>query len=146
GGGDLLQIFRVLVAYFFLLRDGDRDVATVVDLMAERLEARFEPGDADSGRAHIDATARGAKVERHTDHTDLPRCERGDRGVIAPAIQLLLLLEVSSFRCVRHADGSRISVAEIPCGRGRPRPYIGLLRTTDRSCAACAGTGSSRER
>jgi hypothetical protein len=54
----------------FLFGEIYRDVATVLDLVAERFEARFETGDAHGGGSHIDAAAGLAEVERDTDDTD----------------------------------------------------------------------------
>ena len=74
------------VAFFFLFGNGDRDVAAVIDFMAESFEASFESRDPDSGWPHIDAAAGLAEVERDSDYTDLfagdvgGRCSSGCHG------------------------------------------------------------------
>ena len=82
GRGDFLQILRVRVAFFLLFRHGDGDVAAVFDLVAERLEARFESGDADRRRSHVDAAARLAEIERHTDDANFSGRDVGGACVI----------------------------------------------------------------
>ena len=57
GGRDLFQIFRVRVAFFLLLGDGDGDVAAVLDDVAEGFETSFKAGDAHCRRAHVYAAA-----------------------------------------------------------------------------------------
>ena len=69
--GNFLQVLGVRRAFFFLLRDGDGDVAGVFDDVADGFEAGFESGDADGGWTHVDAAARLAEVERNADHADL---------------------------------------------------------------------------
>ena len=67
GGRDLFQIFGVGVAFLFLLRDGDGDVAAVFHFVAERFEPGFQSGHADGGRAHVDAAAGLAEVKGNAD-------------------------------------------------------------------------------
>ena len=69
-GRDFFQIFRVSVAFFFLLRDGDGNVAAVLDFVTEGLEAGFQAGHADGRRSHIDAASRLAKVEGNANDAD----------------------------------------------------------------------------
>src|SRR5215831_5746851 len=71
GGGDFLQIFRVGVAEFFLFGNGDRDVAAVLNDVADGFEAGLEAGDAHGGGAHVDTAARLAEVEGDANDTDL---------------------------------------------------------------------------
>ena len=78
GGGDFLEILGVGGAFFLLLGDGDGDVAGIFDNVADGFEAGFESGDADGGRAHVDAAAGLAEVERNANHANLAR---GDVGV-----------------------------------------------------------------
>ena len=79
GGGDFLEIFGVGRAFFFLLRDGDGDVARVFDNVPDGFEAGFESGDADGGRPHVNAAAGLAEVERNADHADLARGDVAER-------------------------------------------------------------------
>ena len=72
GGGDFFQIFGVRVAFFFLLGNGDGDVAAVFDLVAEGFQARFEAGHAHGRGAHVDAAARLAEIKRNADDADFP--------------------------------------------------------------------------
>ncbi len=80
GGGDFLEVFGIRHALFFLFRDGDGDVAGVFDNVADGFEARFESGDADGGRPHVNAAAGLAEVERNTDHPDLARGDVAERS------------------------------------------------------------------
>jgi hypothetical protein len=67
GFGDFAQILGVLfteVLFFGLLHG---DVADVVDLMAELLQARQEAGYAERGRTHVNAATALAEIHRHAD-------------------------------------------------------------------------------
>ena len=75
GGGDFLQVFGVGCAFFFLLGNGDRDVARVFDDVPDGFEARFQSGDADRRRTHVHAAARLPKVKRNADHANLARSD-----------------------------------------------------------------------
>jgi hypothetical protein len=67
---DLFQILRVLRAFLFLFRNGDRNVTGIFDVMTDLLETRLEPGHSDSGGSHVDSAARLSKIERDSDYTD----------------------------------------------------------------------------
>jgi hypothetical protein len=41
------------------------EVAVILDLVPQLLQPLLEVGDADRGRAHVDAAAAGAEVDRH---------------------------------------------------------------------------------
>ena len=71
GRGNFLQIFGVAVAFFFLFGDGDRDIATVFDHVAECFEAGFESGHPHRGWSHVHAAARLAEIEWDTDNANL---------------------------------------------------------------------------
>jgi hypothetical protein len=60
-------------AFFFLFGDGDGDVASVFDNVPNGFEARFESGNADSGRTHVNSAAGLAKVKRDANHANLAR-------------------------------------------------------------------------
>jgi hypothetical protein len=64
---DLGEEARVLVPRVDRLRDGGADVPSVRVLVAKPRDPGVEPRIADGGRAHVDATAPGAEVERSTD-------------------------------------------------------------------------------
>ena len=49
----------------------DRNVAAVLDVVAERLELALESGDAHRRWTHVDAAARLPEIERHADDADL---------------------------------------------------------------------------
>ena len=83
GGGDFFQIFGVRVAFFFLLGNGDGDVATVFDVVPERFEPRFEAGDANGRWAHVDAAARLAEVERNADDANFPGSDVGELSMLS---------------------------------------------------------------
>ena len=80
GGGDLFQIFGVRVAFFFLLGNGDGDVATVFDLVPESFQPRFEAGYAYGRGAHVDSSARLAEIKRNADDTNFPGRDVGRAG------------------------------------------------------------------
>src|SRR5438309_2200049 len=92
GCGDFLQIFCVGGAFFLLLRDSDRDIAAVLDDVADSLETSFESGDTDGRRTHVDASARLAEVEWDADDTNLLGSDGAERRVRCRGH------EVSSFR------------------------------------------------
>src|SRR5262249_23223956 len=81
GGGDFFQVFRVGGAFFFLLGDGNGDIAAVFDVVADGFKARFESGDADGRGTHVDAAARLAEVERDADDADVLWSDAGERCV-----------------------------------------------------------------
>ncbi len=90
GGGDFLEVLGVGCAFFFLLGDGDGDVAGVFDNVADGFEARFESGDADGGRTHVNAAAGLAEVERNADHADLAWGDAAERRVaLRPSVSVL---------------------------------------------------------
>ena len=69
--GDFIEIFGVFDAVVLLFGLPDGDIANVFDVPAQLLEARLKSGDAQSGRAHIDAAAAGAEIHGHSDNTNL---------------------------------------------------------------------------
>jgi hypothetical protein len=71
GGRNLLEILRVGGAFLLLFRNGDGDIASILDDVANGFEARFESSDADGGWAHVDAAPRLAEVEGDSDDADL---------------------------------------------------------------------------
>ncbi len=68
---DLGQILGVGVTLGFGLEHGDRNVAAVLDVIAEGFEFAFQPGNAHCRRTHVHAAAGLAKVKRHTDDADV---------------------------------------------------------------------------
>src|ERR1700687_1707688 len=74
-GSDFLEVFGVGRTFFFLLRDGHGNVAGVFDNVSDGFEARFESGDADGGRTHVNAAAGLPEVKRNADHADLARSD-----------------------------------------------------------------------
>ena len=68
---DLRQVARAGVRLLRRLQHGGLDVAPVEDVVADRVEPVVEPRVADRGRAHVDAAAAGAEVERGADDRDL---------------------------------------------------------------------------
>ncbi len=79
GRGNFFQIFGARRAFFFLLRDGDGDVAGIFHVVANGFEPRLQPGDAYGGWTHVHAAARLAKVEGNADDTNLPRSNAAER-------------------------------------------------------------------
>src|SRR5262249_51819214 len=73
GGRNFLQVLRVRIAFFLGLGNRDRDVSTILDDQAKRLELRFESGNANCGWTHVDATARLSEIKRNAYDTDLAR-------------------------------------------------------------------------
>jgi len=71
GGSDFLEVFGVSRAFFFLLGDGDGDVAGVLDNVPDGFKAGFESGDADRRWTHVNAAAGLAKIKRNANHADL---------------------------------------------------------------------------
>jgi hypothetical protein len=65
GIGNLGEIAGIGGAGALGFGDFYADVATVGDLVAEFFEMGFKPGNTDGGRAHIDATAACAEIERN---------------------------------------------------------------------------------
>src|SRR6516162_8042221 len=70
-GGDLFQILRVRIAFFFLLGNSDGNVAAVFDFMPDYLQTCFQSCHTNGGRAHIDAAARLAEIEGNTNDANL---------------------------------------------------------------------------
>ncbi len=70
-GLDLRQVARRRVRLLGRLEHGGLDVAPVEHLVAEALEAVVQAGVADRRRAHVDAAAARAEVERGADDRDL---------------------------------------------------------------------------
>src|SRR5258708_1192991 len=79
GCGDFFEVFGVSRSFLFLFGDSDGDVASVFDNVSNALKARFESGDADGGRTHVNAAARLAEVERNADHADLAWSDVAER-------------------------------------------------------------------
>jgi len=73
GSGDLLEVFEISRACFFLLGDGDGNVAGILDNVPDGLKARFQSGNPNGGRTHVNPAAGLAKVKRNTDHADVAR-------------------------------------------------------------------------
>src|ERR1035438_6094515 len=71
GAGDQRQVLgtRIALGPGFLLFDGY--VAAVLHLVAERSHAGVQVGDANGGRAHIDAAAVLPEIERRADDGDV---------------------------------------------------------------------------
>ena len=65
--------YFALAAPSFLLGESNGNVAAVFDVMADGFEAGLESGDADGGRAHVDAAAGLSEIERHSDDANLAR-------------------------------------------------------------------------
>ena len=68
------------VAFFFLLGNGDGDVATVFDLVPESFQTRFETGYAHGRWAHVDSSAGLAEIKRNADDTNFPGRDVGRAG------------------------------------------------------------------
>jgi hypothetical protein len=66
--GNVLGAFFA-VGHFFGLLNGN--VADVLDVMAELLDASLQAGNAESRRAHVNAAAAGAEVHGNADDADL---------------------------------------------------------------------------
>ena len=79
GGGDFLEVFGAGGAFFLLLGDGDGNVASIFDDVPDGFKARFESGNADRGRPHVNAAPGLAKIERNADHTDVARGDAAER-------------------------------------------------------------------
>src|SRR5258708_3600078 len=79
GGSDFFEVFGVSRSFFFLFGDSDGDVASVFDNVSNAFKARFESGNADGGRPHINSSPGLAEIERNADHADLPRSDVAER-------------------------------------------------------------------
>ena len=75
---NFLQILGVWLAFFFLLGDSDRHIAAVFNHVTERLQPRFQAGNADSRWPHIHPAARLAQVEGNADDAYLLGRDAGD--------------------------------------------------------------------
>ena len=73
GGGDFLEVFGIGGACFFLLGNGDGNVAGIFDNVPDGFKARIESGNPNGGRPHVNPAAGLPKVKRNTDHSDLAR-------------------------------------------------------------------------
>jgi hypothetical protein len=78
-GSDFLEVFGVGRAFFFLLWDGDGDVAGIFDNVSDGFEASFKSGDADGRRTHVNAAPRLAEVKRNADDAYLARSDVAER-------------------------------------------------------------------
>jgi hypothetical protein len=67
GGGDLRQVLGARMALRGSLGLIDRNIAEVLDRIAQGLDALVEAGDAKSGGSHIDAAAALAEIEGSAD-------------------------------------------------------------------------------
>jgi hypothetical protein len=68
---DRPEVAAVLAALVGRLGHRCAHVAPVVDLAAERAQARLQIGVPDRGRAHVDAAPAGAEVEAGADDGDM---------------------------------------------------------------------------
>ena len=71
---DLRQVARARVRLLGRLLHGRLDVAPVEDVVADPVEPVVEARVADRGRAHVDASAARAEVERGSDDRHLLAC------------------------------------------------------------------------
>jgi hypothetical protein len=91
GRGNFFQVLGIRRAFFFLLGNRDRHVATVFHFVTESFKARFETGYANRRRSHVDATAGLAKIERNSDDTNsASRNVGGERGCSRHGLDLIL--------------------------------------------------------
>src|SRR5208283_5212627 len=93
GGGDFLEVFGIGRACFFLLGNGDGNVAGILDNVPDGFKARFQSGNANGGGTHVNPAAGLAKVKRNTDHANVAR---GDAAVGRAALWHSELSVVSS--------------------------------------------------
>ena len=73
GGGDFLQVLGTGIAYFLLFGNGNGNVAGIFDDVADGFKTRFETGNADGGRTHVNTAAGLAEIQGHADHANLAR-------------------------------------------------------------------------
>ena len=73
--GDLLDELLPGIAVLSRFGDGRRQIAAIDDDASQRRNLFPEPGNAEGGRSHVDATAAAAHVERNADEVD-----RGGHG------------------------------------------------------------------
>ncbi len=71
GLGYLVQILGVRVAFRFGFQHGDRNIAAVLDIVAQCFELGLQPGNPHRRRAHVDTATRLAEIERHSDDADV---------------------------------------------------------------------------
>src|SRR5208283_585016 len=71
GRGDFLEVLGIGRAFFLLLGDGDGDIAGVFDNVSNGFKARFQFGNADSGRSHVNPAAGLAKIKRNANDSNL---------------------------------------------------------------------------
>src|SRR6201987_1894984 len=126
GRGNFLQILGVGGAFLLLLRDCDRDVAAILDDVADSLETSFESGDTDSRRTHVDASARLPEVEWDADDANLLWRDAAERCVWC------WRHEVSSFRFPVSSSSQKPLTAKIaktnPRRAGRKAKSYGYSR------------------
>ena len=70
------------------LGDHHVEIAGVLDLVPELLEARLEIGDADGRGPHVDAAATGAEVDGNADHVDVALLGGHGQRSLARAVRL----------------------------------------------------------
>src|SRR6267142_1587403 len=68
-------------AFFLLLGNCNRDIATVFDDMADGFEPSLKTGDTHCRRSHVYAAPGLAQVERNPNHTNLLRSDAGEDRV-----------------------------------------------------------------
>src|SRR5579862_835092 len=86
--GNLLQVFCVGVAFFFLLGNGNRDITPIFHDVSQRFQARFQSRHPHGRRPHVDAAARLPQVQWNTDDTNsLRNNARGRRSRRAHALK-----------------------------------------------------------
>src|SRR5262249_16406688 len=78
---DLAQVLEATIPGALGFRDRHLQVAGVFDLMAQLADAIVDVGQAERGRAHVDAAATGSQIERHADEGDCARAHRGDASM-----------------------------------------------------------------
>jgi len=84
GIGNFLHILGALFADGHFLRLLHGDVADILDLETEMLDARLQTGDAKRGRAHVHAAAAGAEVHGYADDANFVRHKIAPWVVIGP--------------------------------------------------------------
>ena len=57
GSGDLLEVFEISRACFFLLGDGDGNVAGILDNVSDGFKARFQARNPNGRRTHVNPRA-----------------------------------------------------------------------------------------
>jgi hypothetical protein len=63
------------MAFFLGFGNGNSNIAAVLDDKTKRLKPRFQSGNTDRRRSHIDTTARLPEIEGHANHANLARRE-----------------------------------------------------------------------